>query len=108
MNLEPKSAWDEKEYVEYLNHERHMLAWCLVTYGAVSHSDAKSRAEEFYKYEPETAEPYRGMVFHDEAFHYAMIQIFGGMYWKKRQASELESALARYRVESKRYHESRA
>ena len=108
MNLEPKSAWDEKEYAEYLDHERHMFAWCLEVYGSVSQGDAQSRAEEFYKYEPPTHEPYRGSIFHDEAFHYAMMKIFGDMYWKKRQASEMESALARYRAESKRYHESRA
>ena len=75
--------WDEQEYVSYLEHERHMYAWCLIKYGNLSPSDAHKSASTFYSYEPANA-PYRGLVFHNEAWHWAMLHIFGETYWISR------------------------
>ena len=100
MREEQTSPWDEKEYAEYLDHERHLFAWCLVVYGGISQPVARSQAEEFYRYESATTEPLRGLVFHDEAWHWAMLKIFGEQYWQARP--ELESPSADYRAESQR------
>jgi hypothetical protein len=100
MRQEQTSPWNEKEYVKYLDHERHMFAWCLVVYGGVSQPVARSRSEEFYYFEPSDAS-HRGLVFHDEAWHWAMLQVFGEQYWQLRP--ELQSASADYRAESQRY-----
>jgi hypothetical protein len=104
MHQEHTSPWDEKEYGWYLDHERHMFAWCLVVYGGVSEMLARSQATEFYPFESAT-KPYRGLVFHDEAWHWAMLEVFGKHYWQARP--ELEHASADYRAESERYKQSR-
>jgi hypothetical protein len=102
MSHEQTSPWcaDEKGYVGYLNAERHLFAWCLVTHGSFSWRDAKSQAEQFYRFEP-ASEPYRGLVFHDEGWHWAMLKLFGERYWLARP--DLESPSADYRAESRRF-----
>jgi hypothetical protein len=79
------SPWcsDEHGYCAYLELERHMFAWCLVQFGAESLENAQLIAQEFYEYEP-AGEPYRGLVFHDEAWHWAMRRLFGHGYWTRR------------------------
>lgn len=104
MRQEQTSPWDEKEYARYLNHERHMFAWCLVVHGGVSEPLSRSQATEFYPFESAT-EPQRGLVFHDEAWHWAMLRVFGEQYWQTRL--ELEQASADYRAESERYEQSK-
>jgi hypothetical protein len=103
MRQEQTSPWKEKEYVDYLDHERHLFAWCLVAYGGILPTVARSSAEEFYRYQSAT-EPYRGLVFHDEAWHWAMLKIAGEGYWKARP--ELEKPSDSYRAESQRYEQS--
>ena len=102
MTANDKSPWsaDEKAYVEYLTAERSMFAWCLVALGGISSSEAISEAERFYTYEPASL-PYRGLVFHDESWHWAMRTIFGDQYWISHP--ELESPSAEYRLESSRH-----
>jgi hypothetical protein len=92
--------WDESEYLESLNHDRHMFAWCLVTFGNVPEPIARSRAEAFYPYESAAAER-RGLVLHDDAWHWAMLQILGEQYWWERP--ELEHPSADYQAEAERY-----
>ena len=74
--------WTEEEYLEYLNAERRSFAWCLEKYGDRSPEAAKSEAEDFYAYEASDA-PFRGLVFHDLAWHWAMLRIYGDGYWRK-------------------------
>ena len=104
MRQEQTSPWEEQEYALYLDHERHMFAWCLVRYGGSSESVAVVQAGEFYRYES-AGEPSRGLVFHDEAWHWAMRRAFGEQYWQARP--DLEQPSADYRAESQRYEQSR-
>ncbi len=76
MSEDRSEDWSEEGYVAYLEHERHMYAWCLIAYGHSAPSDAYEMALSFYQYEPANA-PYRGLVFHNEAWHWAMLRIFG-------------------------------
>ncbi|NUR29941.1 MAG: hypothetical protein HOV83_29505 [Catenulispora sp.] len=69
---------DEDEYLAYLEGERSRYAWVLRTYGDASPAEAQAAAEQFYEYEP--AGPYRGLVFHNEAWHWAMLGIKGHGY----------------------------
>lgn len=76
-------CWSEEEYNECLLHERHMYAWCLIRYSGMSVQEAQARAETFYQYQaPGT--PYRGLLFHDEAWHWAMLKVFGDGYWQNK------------------------
>jgi hypothetical protein len=43
-------------------------------------------------------EPHRGLLFHDEAWHWAMLQTAGPQYWVNRP--ELKQPSAAYRLES--------
>jgi hypothetical protein len=73
--------WDEAEYVEHLVHARLLYAWVLCNYGAFSAEKARDAALAFYTYEaPHTK--YRGLVFHDEAWHWAMLRLYGQGYWR--------------------------
>jgi hypothetical protein len=103
MSVSPdeKPPWcaGEKAYLEYLACETHMFAWCLITHGGIPLSAARAEAEQFYAYESAT-EPFRGIIFHDEAWHWAMLKLFGERYWMSHP--ELESPSTDYRVESHR------
>lgn len=91
---------DEEYYLDYLEHERHMFAWCLERYKGMPSEMAKQQAESFYPYEP-SAKAFRGLIFHDEAWHWAMLKIVGDFYWKLRP--DLKQASADYRTESKNF-----
>lgn len=75
-----ESTWTEDEYRDYLEKERRLFAWTLQNYGSYSPADAEREAIRFYEYEPPSTEG-RGLVFHDEAWHWAMRTIFGQGYW---------------------------
>jgi len=90
-------AKDESSYLDYLEHERHMFAWCLVTFGGIALPEAQSAALSFYAYEQST-DAHRGLVFHDEAWHWAMGRIIGERYWVARP--DLERPSSAYRTES--------
>ena len=93
MREELKNPWeDEEDYRAYLTMEREVYAWCLVKYGHYSRSEALKESESFYEYEPPGE--YRGLVFHDEAWHWAMLKVFGESYWELRP--DLESPSAEY------------
>lgn len=73
----------EVEYLEYLREERSRYAWVLRTHGGVPASTAQEAAERRYPYEPPDA-PYRGLIFHDEAWHWAMLELEGEDYTVRR------------------------
>jgi hypothetical protein len=75
-------VWREDEYVEYLRDERRRFAWVLQQHGGLSPADAESAALERYPYEADNV-PFRGLIFHDEAWHWAMLRIHGDLYWRE-------------------------
>lgn len=77
-----------------------MFAWCFEQLGGRSVSEARKAALDFYPFEP-SDDPYRGLVFHDEAWHWAMIRIVGECYWQSRP--ELANPSEAYRAESARF-----
>ena len=90
---------NEKEYCAYLAHERHMFAWCLSEIGGFTSDEAHHSALKRYPYEP-PGDEYRGLIFHDEAWHYAMWHLHGEQYWASGRASSSPSI--DYRAESDR------
>lgn len=87
-------VWAEEEYVEYLRGERARYAWVMRTYGGMNAEDAESAAVRWYPYEA-ADEPLRGLVFHDEAWHWAMLSLRGEQYWARHP--ELADRPAAYR-----------
>lgn len=72
-------TWSEAEYLEYLRSERRAFAWVMRRYGGLTPAEAWKEALECYPYEP-ADRAYRGLVFHDEAWHWAMLTIHGDRY----------------------------
>ncbi|MBB4897504.1 hypothetical protein [Streptomyces griseomycini] len=72
-------TWSEAEYLEYLESERRAFAWVMRRYGGLTPAKAWEEALECYPYEP-AGHPCRGLVFHDEAWHWAMLTIHGDWY----------------------------
>lgn len=70
----------EKEYLLHLGAERYLFAWVLQHYGDISFEIAKTQACRQYPYEPKSDE-LRLLIFHDEAWHYAMLYLHGDCYW---------------------------
>jgi hypothetical protein len=76
-------TWSEAEYLEYLQVERRRYAWVMRRHGHLTRAEAWTAALKCYPYEPSDA-PYRGLVFHDEAWHWAMRAIHGDRYTVER------------------------
>ncbi|WP_459185575.1 hypothetical protein [Streptomyces sp.] len=72
-------TWEEAEYLDYLQSEWHGYAWVMQHHGGLSPQEAREAALARYPYEPADA-PYRGLIFHDEAWHWAMLAIHGDRY----------------------------
>jgi hypothetical protein len=70
-------AWDEREYLDHLETERTHFAWAMQHHGGLSADEARQAAVEFYEYEAPDA-PFRGLVFHDLAWKWAMERIMAG------------------------------
>src|SRR5262245_47348835 len=101
----PQNPWScEEDYFDHLELERHMFAWTLMHFGSVPPETARQRALRFYVYEPPDA-VCRGFVFHDEAWHWAMIALHGNMYWRARP--DLVFAPHEYRQQSARFSATR-
>lgn len=92
---------DEGEYARYLDNERRLYSLALVEHGGLSPEQASREALERYPYEP-PATPYRGLIFHDLAWHWAMLRLHGHMYWVSRP--ELQQMPEAFRQESERLH----
>ncbi|NMM91347.1 hypothetical protein B2J88_44800 [Rhodococcus sp. SRB_17] len=76
-------AWsDEGEYTAYLLAERRCMAWALEMLGHLDPDAAAHFAKTMYPYES-ADDPDRGAIFHDQAWHYAMLRVFGEGYWQK-------------------------
>lgn len=71
--------FSDEEYGDYLLVERRSYAWALVNYGNFSQEIAEQMAIDFYRLEPRNE-----LVFHDQAWHWAMLKIFGPQYWINR------------------------
>lgn len=88
-------TWSEGEYVEYLRGERRRYAWVMRRHGGMTEPAAWAAALGCYPYEAGDA-PYRGLVFHDEAWHWAMLAIHGERYTVEHP--ELVEPSAEYRA----------
>ncbi|MCX4763748.1 hypothetical protein OG562_22835 [Streptomyces sp. NBC_01275] len=73
------TEWSEAEYCSYLQNERRCYAWVMRRYGRMPLAESWAAALAWYPYEPSEA-PYRGLVFHDEAWHWAMCALHGERY----------------------------
>ena len=103
MTNQLETNWNEEEYVSYLNAERKLFAWCLEEYDDYAPAQAKQGAESFYSYEPQT-DLHRGLVFHEEAWHWAMLKIIGETYWKTKP--EFKSPSEQYKNKAIELHNS--
>ncbi|MFE5398682.1 hypothetical protein ACFQ9U_29510 [Streptomyces sp. NPDC056568] len=72
-------TWTEAEYLDYLQLERRGYAWVMEHHGGLAPEEARRAALEHCPYEPAEAS-FRGLVFHDEAWHWAMMSIHGDRY----------------------------
>ncbi|MQY21874.1 hypothetical protein NRB20_49870 [Nocardia sp. RB20] len=63
-------------------------------YGGLAQVEAESSALRRYPYE-QSDEPYRGLILHDEAWHWAMLRIHGEGY--PQEHPELVEPPAEYR-----------
>ncbi|GAB3173655.1 hypothetical protein GCM10027059_45070 [Myceligenerans halotolerans] len=88
-------AWGKAEYADYLDGERHRYAWVMRRYGGLGQAEADAAALACYPYESDDV-PFRELVFHDEAWHWAMLGLHGDQYW--RQHPELAQPPAEYRA----------
>ncbi|KAB8161211.1 hypothetical protein FH609_003450 [Streptomyces sp. 3MP-14] len=88
-------TWTEADYVAYLEAERRRYAWVMRRHGGRTPERARAAALAHYPYEPADA-PHRGLVFHDEAWHWAMLEIHGHAYWSERP--DLERPPPEYRA----------
>lgn len=70
----------EDEYVQYLRDERRRYGWVMQHYGNLDAIQAETAAVERYPFEASDA-PYRGLIFHNEAWHWAMRALHGDEYW---------------------------
>ena len=84
------SDWTEAEYLAYLSAERQLYAWVLRELGQWDASRAEAEALAFYGDEAPDA-PNRGLVFHDEAWHWAMLRLHGNGYWWTRPGLQTPS-----------------
>ena len=72
--------WTEEEYAQCLEGERRRYRWVMQRYGNLDAIQAEAAAQKRYPFEPGDA-PFRGLVFHDEAWQWAMREIHGDRYW---------------------------
>ena len=90
----------EEEYLKQLKQQRHMFEWCLLNIGTFSQEKIESASNRLFSYKPES-DRYRWLVFHDDAWHWAMLEIKGEGYW--RTYPNLERASIEYAQEWERY-----
>jgi hypothetical protein len=89
----------EDTYRRKLESGRRMFAWCFERVGGRTAQEAEQAANEFYRYEPPEQE-HRWLVFHEEAWHWAMGRLFGSDYF--RTHPEYARPSAEYDRESER------
>jgi hypothetical protein len=77
---DPWPEWPEDKYVRYLHGQRARYAWVMRTYGDMSAAQAEKAADLRYPYQP-PGTAYRGLIFHDDAWHWAMRALKGEQWW---------------------------
>src|SRR4051794_40249189 len=87
---------NEAAYTRYLDNERRLYAFALIEYGGVAPEQAEREALDRYPYQP-PGTPFRSLIFHDDAWHWAMLRLHGPMYWVSRP--ELQHEPEAYRQE---------
>ncbi len=95
------SKLNNSYYSEQIRIEKHMYKWCLIKYGSLNHELADKQANDFYNFESEDNE-YKYIVFHEEAWHWAMIKIHGENYWIVDPS--LKSIPSEYKDEYMKHH----
>ncbi|AZS88779.1 hypothetical protein ACIQKE_19050 [Streptomyces griseoviridis] len=88
-------TWNEADYLDCLVSERRCYAWVMRHHGGLTPEEARKAALECYPYEPAET-PFRGLVFHDLAWHWAMVAIHGFRYGAEHP--ELADPSADYRA----------
>lgn len=73
-------AMTEEEYTELLHSERRRFAWMMERYGGHTPAEAEYAALAQYPYEHARAE-YRWLVFHRDAWSWAMRKIHSPTFW---------------------------
>jgi hypothetical protein len=61
-------SWAEEEHVRYLQADRRRFAWVM------QQPEAEAAAQARYAYEA-SSDQYCGLIFHDQARHWAMLMI---------------------------------
>lgn len=87
------ATWTEAEYLEILRTERRLYAWVMHRHGGLTQTQAETAALARYPYETAEA-PFRGLIFHDPAWHWAMSALHGQSYWSEHP--ELAQPSAEY------------
>ncbi|MFE7838470.1 hypothetical protein ACFU53_21155 [Streptomyces sp. NPDC057474] len=86
--------WEaEDKYLDLLQGERRRYAWVMRRYGGLTLTESWAAALDSYPYEP-ADQPCRGLAFHDEAWHWAMLTLHGTCY--TREHPELADPPAEY------------
>jgi hypothetical protein len=80
---------------DYLGGERRRFAWVMQRHGGLTAAEAEAAALEQYPYEASDV-PYRWLVFHDRAWHWAMLRIYQDLYWVEHP--DLARPSAEYRA----------
>jgi len=83
--------WDEEEYAECLAGERRRFAWVMRRYGGLTPAQAESAAVKRYPYQARGV-PFRGLIFHHQAWTWAMREIYGHFYGREHPDLVLPSA----------------
>lgn len=102
MGEPSQETWPEQGYLECLEHERHMFAWTLHRFGGMPANEAEGQALQHYPYQPPDHK-FRGLVMHDQAWHWAMLMLHGDGYW--RTNPDLQHIPAEYEQESDRFED---
>jgi len=79
--LNQETYREEAEYIIYLLHERRLFAWCLIHIGHMGIEQSYQEAGKIYRYYPIEEED-REDIFQEEAWHWAMVTLYGNHYAK--------------------------
>ncbi len=66
-----------EDFTNEIEDSRHLFAWCLVHYGQVPEALALEQARQRYPDQSPGRDYEHAMIFHDEPWHWAMLQVAG-------------------------------
>ncbi|WP_108269989.1 hypothetical protein [Stenotrophomonas maltophilia] len=87
-----------EDFTNEIEDSRHLFAWCLVHYGQVPEALALEQARQRYPDQSPGRDYEYALIFHDEPWHWAMLQVAGEGYWHRRP--ELAQPSLDYEAES--------